>query len=352
MIADVYMHRCIELAKLGLGHTRTNPLVGCVIVHNHQIIGEGWHQEFGKAHAEVNAIGQVANKALLAESTLYVNLEPCAHYGKTPPCANLIVESGIKQVVIGMQDPFLLVSGAGISKLMDAGIDVKVGILQQECEALNKRFITYHVKKRPYVILKWAQTSDGFIAPHRSSLADEVYEQKRHITGRIVQKLVHKWRSQESAIMVATNTLLADNPALNSRAWPLGLNPLRVSIDRTGRIHPHGLTFFDGSQHSLMFTYNNGVVYPNCEVAYLDDASNEWNQILNTLYKREVSSLIVEGGASFIQSILALGLWDEAQVFTTPIKLASGVKAPDIAGVPISSALVDNAILHLYQNVS
>ena len=225
-IHEKYIKRCIELAKNGLGATYPNPLVGSVIVYKNKIIGEGWHQKAGAPHAEVNAINSVKDESLLNKSTIYVSLEPCSHFGKTPPCSDLIIAKGIKKVIIGTVDPFAEVAGRGIKKLMEAGCEVQVGILEKECQDLNKRFFTFHQKKRPYIILKWAQTTDGFIAPKVQEKREPVW-----ITNQYSKQLVHKWRSEEQAILVGTNTAIADNPKLNTRLWN-GKNPVRVVIDK------------------------------------------------------------------------------------------------------------------------
>jgi diaminohydroxyphosphoribosylaminopyrimidine deaminase/5-amino-6-(5-phosphoribosylamino)uracil reductase len=350
---ELYMQRCIELAKLGAGNTRTNPMVGCVIVHQNKIIGEGWHQQYGGPHAEVNAIGAVANHEWLEDAELYVSLEPCAHHGKTPPCVDLIIEKKIKKVVIGMADPFDQVAGRGIQKLREHNVDVTIGVLEQNCKELNKRFIHYHTAKRPYIILKWAQTQDGFIAPDINHCTPEEFEEKRHITGRIVQQLVHKWRSQEAAIMVGTNTVLTDNPALNNRAWP-GNAPVRVIIDRYERLlqFPH-LKVFDGSQPTLLFTSNHAyekfasTVYINL----LDLSKPMWEQIVDVLYQKQIVSLIVEGGNQLLTHLINHHHWDEAQVFTTPAFLQNGILAPQINGMlPKESHRVDGVQLHIYRN--
>jgi diaminohydroxyphosphoribosylaminopyrimidine deaminase/5-amino-6-(5-phosphoribosylamino)uracil reductase len=213
------MKRCLQLAILGAGNVAPNPMVGCVIVHNDKIIGEGWHRQYGQAHAEVNAIASVKDKSLIKDSIVYVNLEPCSHFGKTPPCADLLISHSPKKVVIGMIDPFSKVAGNGVAKLKEAGIEVELGVLEDECKFLNRRFIKFNTKQLPYVILKWAKTINGYIAPDARILSKEAFEEQRHITDRIVQKLVHRWRTQEDAIMVGTNTTLFDNPALNAREW-------------------------------------------------------------------------------------------------------------------------------------
>jgi len=248
-IHEKYIKRCIELAKNGLGTTYPNPLVGSVIIRKDKIIGEGWHQKAGASHAEVNAVNSVKDESLLKKSTIYVSLEPCSHYGKTPPCSDLIIAKGIKKVVIGTVDPFAEVAGRGIKKLMEAGCEVQVGVLEKECQDLNKRFFTFHQKKRPYIILKWAQTADGFIAPTIQEKREPVW-----ITNQYSKQLVHKWRSEEQAILVGTNTAIADNHKLNTRIWK-GENPVRVVIDKELKI-PQESALFDGTIKTIVLTEN------------------------------------------------------------------------------------------------
>lgn len=346
-IDEQYMLRCIELAQLGKGKVSPNPMVGCVIVHNGKIIAEGWHEVYGGNHAEVNAIQQVQDKKLLSESTLYVNLEPCNHYGKTPPCADLIVASKIKRVVVGMIDPFSLVSGAGIAKLKSHQIEVVIGVLREQCELLNKRFITFNTQHRPYIILKWAQTSDGFLAPDAAHCTKEEFEEKRHITGFKVQALVHKWRGEEDAIMLGTNTIITDNPTLNTRAFP-GKNPIRVILDLNGRL-PADAKVFDGSQRTVVFLLE-GVTrtYAYAEVNYLQPADSIWPQIWAVLYQLKIQSIIIEGGAITLNSLIAQGEWDEAQVFVSLKKMEAGIKAPAIQGEKLFSTIIDHNQLTIY----
>ncbi len=348
--AQDYMNRCIELARLGQGSVSPNPMVGCVIVHNEKIIGEGWHQQFGGAHAEVNAIQNIADKELLSQSTVYVNLEPCSHFGKTPPCADLLISHRVEKVVVGMQDPFSEVAGQGIQKLRDAGIEVEVGILEEACKDLNKRFVTFHEQKRPFVILKWAQTSDGFLSPDAGKLSAAEFEVKRHITGLEVQALVHKWRGEEDAVMVGTNTVLSDNPTLNTRAYP-GKKPQRITMDMSGRL-TMGLKILDGTQPTLIFT-NKEIAAPNAQTTYIkiEEGTSLWPQMLMELYERKIQSMIVEGGAFTLTQIIRSGIWDEAQVFTAPKLLGEGVRAPAISGKLLSQASIANNQLHIYQRI-
>ncbi|MES2558919.1 MAG: bifunctional diaminohydroxyphosphoribosylaminopyrimidine deaminase/5-amino-6-(5-phosphoribosylamino)uracil reductase RibD [Bacteroidota bacterium] len=349
-IDERYMLRCLELARLGAGAVSPNPMVGSVIVHNGIIIGEGWHQVYGGPHAEVNAINSVTDKGLLKDATVYVNLEPCSHYGKTPPCADLLVKYKVKEVVVGMVDPFAAVSGAGIRKLEVNGITVKVGILEGHCRELNKRFITYHTKQRPYIILKWAQTSDGMMAPHASAMNREVFDEKRRITGPVVQMLVHKWRGEEDSILVGTNTVITDNPELNTRAYP-GKNPLRITLDRTGNLSSDA-TFFDGRQPTLIFTENNTMQSPSDQITYqlIDFNEPVWQQIFTGLYSRGIQSVIVEGGPTVLRSLIEAGLWDEAQVFRTSIVMGEGIFAPIISGTINLTSKIENTELTIYSN--
>jgi diaminohydroxyphosphoribosylaminopyrimidine deaminase/5-amino-6-(5-phosphoribosylamino)uracil reductase len=329
---QLYMQRCLELARLGSGNVAPNPLVGSVIVFNNQIIGEGWHQKVGFSHAEVNAIASVSevNKPLIKLATLYVNLEPCAHFGKTPPCVDLIIASGIPKVVIGMLDPNPLVAGKGIEKLRNAGIEVIIDVLKDECHLLNKRFIKGITLKKPYVILKWAQTANGFLSPDASKITKEEFEQQRHITGKLVQKLVHKWRTQEDAIMVGTNTALTDNPALNNRAWE-GRSPARVVLDKSLRL-PSTLKIFDGSQKTFVLNASLNKETENLVYLKLNFEEDWFSEALQKLYIQGVSSLVVEGGAQLLNHILSNGLWDEAIIFYSKSHLADGIKAPNIRG--------------------
>lgn len=347
---EQYMQRCLDLALLGAGTVSPNPLVGSVIVYNGKIIGEGWHRQYGAAHAEVNAIASVADKNVLKEATVYVNLEPCSHFGKTPPCADLLIKHQVKEVVVGMIDPFAAVSGSGIKKLEAAGILVRVGILEAECKELNKRFVTFHTRQRPYVILKWAETADGMLAPDASKMDVSDFAAERKITGKVVQALVHKWRGEEDAILVGTHTVITDNPELNTRAYP-GRNPLRITFDREGKL-PEQANFFDGTQPTLVFTEQNKLTSPGPEIIYtgIDFEQPVWPQVFNELYFRKVQSVIVEGGATTLHSLIAAGLWDEAIVFRTLSVMGKGVLAPAIAGVVKSKYKIDNSELTLYSN--
>ncbi|MDR0873337.1 MAG: bifunctional diaminohydroxyphosphoribosylaminopyrimidine deaminase/5-amino-6-(5-phosphoribosylamino)uracil reductase RibD [Prevotellaceae bacterium] len=318
---EKYMQRCLELARKGAGNVAPNPMVGAVIVSGGEVIGEGFHQCCGEAHAEVNAINAVKDKDLLRKSTLYVNLEPCSHYGKTPPCALKIIECGIPRVVIGHGDPFPKVAGGGIKILRDAGVEVLTDILHAECADLNKRFFTFHEKRRPYIILKWAQTADGFIAPET--------RQPLKISTPETEKIVHQMRATESAIMVGTRTALTDNPRLTVRLCPVAeQNPVRVVIDRSLKI-PQTYNLFNDEAETLVFCNQARNDRDNTHYINIDFHKNILPQILEELYCRNLLSLIVEGGAILLQSFIDENLFDEIHVETAEnIFLGNGVKAP------------------------
>lgn len=319
---EIYMHRCIQLARNGLCGAAPNPMVGAVIVCDGKIIGEGYHAKCGEAHAEVNAIRSVKNQELLNRSTIYVSLEPCAHYGKTPPCADLIVEKQLKRVVVGCQDPFAKVDGKGIEKLCQAGIEVTVGVLEKECLELIERFVTYHARKRPFITLKWAQSEDGFIDLNRT--AGEPVKLSNDFTSM----LVHKRRAEHDAILVGTRTALLDNPSLNVRNW-YGKSPLRLVIDRNLTLPSH-LKLFDGSQPTILFTAQRKENLHHVEYVTLDFSQSILPQIVEALHARKIQSLLVEGGAMLHQSFIEDNLWDEAFVEVAPIALGSGVKSPSL----------------------
>jgi len=346
-IHEKYINRCIQLAQNGLGRTYPNPVVGSVIVHNEVIIGEGWHQKAGEPHAEVNAVNSVKDKSLLPKSTIYVSLEPCSHYGKTPPCSNLIIDCGIKKVVIGTVDPFSEVAGKGIKKLMDAGCEVRVGVLEQECRELNKRFFTFHTKKRPYIILKWAQSSDGFLAPLPLKNAER---KPVWITGKYSKQLVHKWRAEEQAIMVGTNTAVADNPQLNTRLWQ-GNDPVRLVLDKNLRI-PTDSHLFDGSVKTIVLTEDPSkkMLSKNVIFETLDFEGALAQQVCEVLSRHEIQSVIIEGGRQTLQTFIDAGLWDEARIFTGKTHFKEGIKAPEITGRLISETKVDQDHLKVIFN--
>lgn len=348
---ELYMARCLELAVNGCGNVSPNPMVGAVIVHNGQIIGEGYHARCGEAHAEINAINSVKDKKLLESSTLYVSLEPCSHYGKTPPCTERIIEEKIPHIVVAMTDPNPKVSGRGIEFLRQNGVDVTVGVLEEKASKLNREFITYHTKQRPYVILKWAQSLDGFIDKKRQ--ADEG---PQWITNEVARSLVHKWRSEEQAIMVGTNTVEMDNPMLNVRNWN-GKNPTRIVIDRRLRL-PHTSHVFDGSQPTILFIGNNTNALAhktefagisNLEIITLDFAKGIENQILKELAERQIVSVMIEGGAAFITSFVKKGLWDEARIFIGNKFFGEGIAAPTLIGELCSFDEVGDSRLFVYR---
>ena len=339
------MNRCLGLAELGLGFAAPNPLVGSVIVHHNRIIGEGYHQVFGGPHAEVNAIEAVADKSLLTGSTLYVNLEPCSHSGKTPPCADLIIKTGIPEVVIGTSDPNPVVSGNGINKLKQAGIRVISGVLEDRCLALNRRFFTFHNFKRPYVILKWAQTRDGFMDIDRS---DSGIHQPTWISNEISRMLVHKWRSEEQAILIGTQTALMDNPRLNVREWP-GNSPIRMIIDRNLRL-PGDLHVFDNSSSTLVFNGIKDSREQQTEYVRLDFSGSILDQLLTFLYARNIQSVFVEGGQKLLTSFISENRWDEARVFTGQGKFGHGLPAPVIAHVEPEEHRIREDVIFFYYN--
>ena len=321
---ETYIKRCIELAKNGLGTTYPNPMVGSVIVANGKIIGEGWHRKAGEPHAEVHAINSVKDKSQLKEATIYVSLEPCSHFGKTPPCADLIIRSEIPKVVIGTVDPNIEVAGKGIERLQKSGIETTVGVLIKECQDLNKRFFTFHNQKRPYIILKWAESQDGFIAP---SSKPEQQRAPIWITNPYSRQLVHKWRSEEQAILVGTQTVLADNPKLDTRDW-FGQHPTRILIDREGRI-PEESFVLNQSVPTLIFTAaTNRISKENCVFETIDFEKNIVPQLLNKLYDHRLQSVIVEGGTTTIQHFIDLDMWDEARIFIGRTTFNDGIKAP------------------------
>ncbi len=336
-IHERYMKRCLELAVNGRGNVAPNPMVGCVIVHNNIIIGEGYHQKYGEAHAEVNAINSVKDKSLLKEATAYVNLEPCSHFGKTPPCSDLLIKHNIKEVVIANVDINPLVANKGINKLKQAGINVISGILEEEAYELNKRFFTFHKEKRPYIILKWAQTLDGFMDIERAYPGDN---KQYWITNDELKIIVHKWRSEEAAIMIGTNTALNDNPQLNVRLWK-GNNPLRIILDELLELPEH-LYIFDNSVPTLIFNSSKDETEGNIVFKKLDFNNNIILQILDYLYTLNIQSVIVEGGRELLQSFINLGIWDEARILTGNKTFNKGLAAPDINGKIISKEVINN----------
>lgn len=332
-INSIFMQRAIDLALLGAGNASPNPMVGAVIVLDGKIIGEGYHQKYGEPHAEVNAVQDVINRfdnaeELLKKSTIYVTLEPCVHYGKTPPCADLIIKHGIPKIVIGCRDPFNSVNGRGIEKLTAAGREVILGLLEAECTELNKRFFTRIQKHRPYIILKWAETANGIFAP-------ENHEQ-RWITGKESKMLVHKWRSEEDCVLIGKNTAIIDNPQLNVRLIK-GRNPKRAVIDKNLAMPPH-LNLLDSNQETFIFNAIETKIEGRNKYIAIEDFQNYLPQyILYQLYLQDVQSLIIEGGVTTLNSFISQGLWDEARIFASKDYWESGIKAPSINGIQLST---------------
>jgi diaminohydroxyphosphoribosylaminopyrimidine deaminase / 5-amino-6-(5-phosphoribosylamino)uracil reductase len=318
---ELFMQRAFELALLGVGQVSPNPRVGCVIVHDGKIIGEGWHKNYGEAHAEVRAIESVADASFLKESTVYVNLEPCSHFGKTPPCADLLIHHNVKKVVIANLDTNPLVGGEGIKKLRSASIEVLTGILEKQGRELNKRFFTFVEKQRPYIILKWAQTADGFVAQPN-------YESK-WISNDYSRQLVHKWRTEEDAVLVGTRTAAHDNPTLNVREWT-GRNPVRIVLDRFLRLSDK-LNLFDKTQKTICYNVLRHEEHTNLSLIRVDE--NDFVQhVVKDLHKLKIQSVIVEGGAQTLQLFIDAGLWDEARIFTSTRTFQHGINAPTISG--------------------
>ena len=322
-IHEKYMLRCLELASKGLGKTRSNPLVGAVIVFKNQIIGEGYHYKFGGAHAEVNAINSVKNKNQLRNSTLYVNLEPCNHHGKTPPCSHLIRDVQIPKVIIGSSDPNPLVSGRGISFLADEGIEIISGILESECRFLNRRFYTFHEKRRPYIILKWARTKDNYLDNRETGDSENL---PLRISGDLSRILVHKWRAEEMAIMVGSNTVNMDDPSLTVRYWT-GDNPIRITFLRKSRIRD-GLKIMNDRHKTIVYTRGKNLIKNNVEYVSLHGKSAFPDETLADLYNRDILTIIVEGGKELLEIFMKRDLWDEARIITGNIFAGKGLHAP------------------------
>ncbi|MGD9556942.1 MAG: bifunctional diaminohydroxyphosphoribosylaminopyrimidine deaminase/5-amino-6-(5-phosphoribosylamino)uracil reductase RibD [Mangrovibacterium sp.] len=347
-ISEKYMFRCIGLARLALGEVAPNPMVGAVIVHDGRIIGEGFHRQFGGPHAEVNAVNAVKDKKLLRKSTLYVSLEPCAHFGKTPPCSDLIIASGIPRVVVGSVDPFAQVAGKGIEKMRAAGIEVEVGVLEKDCLELNRRFFTFHQQKRPYVILKWAQTLDGYLDVDRSY--PELFGKPTWISNELSRRLVHRQRTEESAILIGTNTARKDNPSLTVREWT-GRQPVRLVLDRRNRLPAH-LHVKDGKFPTIVFTEKELPASANLEFVRVDFHGDLIGQILKTLYERELQSVVVEGGQQLLQSFINGNVWDEAYVYIGHFWFGKGVRAPQFNCWPKESEMLDDTQLQcFYRNI-
>lgn len=336
---ETFMNRAFDLAQLGAGKVSPNPLVGCVIVHDEKIIGEGYHMKYGQAHAEVNAVNSVEDKSLLKDSEVYVTLEPCSHFGKTPPCSDLLISHQVKRVIVSNLDPNPLVAGRGIEKLKTAGIVVETGLMEPKGELVNRRFFTVMRKKRPYVILKWAETADGFIAR-------ENFDSK-WISDKYSRKLVHKWRAEEDAILVGTNTAQYDNPTLNVRDWK-GRDPLRVVVDRNLRL-PDNLNLFNGNQATVCYNEKKEEVEDNVTYRKINFEALE-KELLTDLLERNVSSIIVEGGSKVLHSFIEKDLWDEMRVFKSPTNFESGISAPEVKGTLKESEKLVNDQLEIYLN--
>ncbi len=343
-IHENYIKRCIQLAKNGLGTTFPNPLVGSVIVYKDRIIGEGWHRKAGEQHAEVNAIHSVKDKSLLSKATIYVSLEPCSHFGKTPPCCDLIIKHNIPNVVIGTIDPNNKVAGTGIKRLVENGANVKVGVLEKECNELNKRFFTYHNKKRPYIILKWAESHDDFIAPLEKDKIKPVW-----ISNGYSRQIVHKWRSEEQAILVGTQTVLDDNPILDVRDWK-GNNPIRIVLDRNRKI-PYNFNVMDKNIKTIIITEQENLVSDEnliFESVIFDNQLSK--KIIEILYKLGIQSVFIEGGKQTLQTFIDDNLWDEARVFKSKTILADGIKAPFLKGFSLISKVKDDELKLFYNH--
>lgn len=341
---EQYMSRCLQLAELGAGNVAPNPMVGAVLVYEDKIIGEGYHQKYGEAHAEVNCINNIdeENKLLIEKSALYVSLEPCSHYGKTPPCVDLIIKNKIKKVVIGCKDVYKEVAGRGILKLQNAGVEVITGILENKCIDLNKRFFTFHQKFRPYIILKWAQTANGKIgSPEKRILISNEYS----------NRLVHKWRSEESSILVGTNTALHDDPSLTTRLWP-GKNPVRIVIDKELKL-PSTLKVFNTDAKTIFYNTVKNVTEENIVYIKLEH-ENFLQQILDSLFEMNIQSVLVEGGANTLQSFIEAGLWDEARIIMNEeLIIENGIAATEMKNFILEKQeKYFNDLISYYRNVS
>jgi diaminohydroxyphosphoribosylaminopyrimidine deaminase/5-amino-6-(5-phosphoribosylamino)uracil reductase len=338
-----FMRRCLELASKAEGLTYPNPMVGSVVVYDGKILGEGYHLRSGKSHAEVNAINSVSDKTKLKFSTLYVNLEPCSHFGETPPCADFIISKGIPRVVIGTIDTSEKVSGKGVTRLREAGCDVKSGILEAECRRLNRRFFIFHEKRRPYITLKWAKSTDGYLDIIRSG------DQKREptwITGKPERVLVHKWRASEQSILVGAGTVRADNPHLNVREWK-GSDPLKLILSSSGSLNI-GSSVNNTNKKTVVFTHNSTAGIPDVLNVMLKEDISSSVQICEYLYSSGIQSLFIEGGAEVLNHFISTGLWDEARIFTGEEHFREGVKAPLINGILFSKTVFSGSLLEIY----
>lgn len=341
------MGRCLDLARHAEGLTWPNPMVGSVVVFDGKIIGEGYHLKAGCPHAEVNAINAVANQSLLSRSTLYVNLEPCAHFGKTPPCSLLILQKKIPRVVVGCVDTFSQVAGKGIKMLRDVGVEVTTGILERESRELNRRFFTFHEQKRPYIILKWAESQDGFLDIERETMPNS---RPTWITNEYARRVVHLWRSREQSILVGSVTAMKDNPSLTVRDWS-GSHPLRLVLDRNNRL-PDELSIFNGEAPTILFCGKTEDDIKHAEKIIIPDDASPIPVILDELWKRNIQSVIVEGGARLLRAFIDMDLWDEARVFCGNKWFENGIKAPSIKKTPLYQENFNDSKLLVYRNIS
>ncbi len=348
---EKFMHRCFELAGKGLGNVAPNPMVGSVIVHDGKIIGEGYHRKYGEPHAEVNAIASVRNPELLRKSTLYVNLEPCSHYGKTPPCTQLIIEKQIPNVVIANRDPFPEVNGRGINRLKEAGIEVTENFLAEEGWTLNRRFFIFHTKKRPYIILKWAQTANGFM----DAVRENAETPPLRISNKMTTMSVHKLRAEESAIIVGTKTALLDNPELTVRSW-YGKNPVRILIDKKLEVSPKS-RIYNEKAPTIIFTQKVPENNPCSHIEFVKIPFNEAGGrldlkiLLEKLYEKKLQSLIVEGGSRLLNSFIQSGFWDEMRVeIATDLTIPTGIPAPQVSGYCIQRERVENCVIERFRH--
>lgn len=339
------MQRCLDLAGKANGATYPNPLVGAVVVHDGSIIGEGFHMKAGTPHAEVIALNSVADRKLLKSSILYVNLEPCSHYGKTPPCSDLIISSGIMKVIIGTKDTSDKVSGRGIANLVNAGCEVKTGVLEKESRWINRRFFTFHEKKRPYIILKWAQSADGFLDYRRDFITGQ---KPVWISGEAERVLVHRWRAEEQSILAGAGTLRADNPLLNVREWP-GTDPIRIILSGSGSVDEESAVFQTPGKN-ILFTHNGGSEIINTVRVKMNRNKNSASQIADYLFNSGVQSVLVEGGAKVLDHFISTGLWDEARIFYGKANFCDGVGVPLISGKIHEEEIFSRSVLKVVVN--
>jgi diaminohydroxyphosphoribosylaminopyrimidine deaminase/5-amino-6-(5-phosphoribosylamino)uracil reductase len=338
---EFFMNRCIELAKLGEGNVSPNPMVGAVLVYNNKIIGEGFHKKCGEAHAEVNAINSVNETELISRSTLFVSLEPCSHYGKTPPCTNLILANNIRKVVIGSRDINSLVNGKGIEQLKKAGVEIIEGVLENECIDLNKTFFHFHHKKRPFVTLKWASSKDGFIG--------KIGISNFSISNQLSKILVHKLRSNNMAIIVGTNTVAIDNPRLDTRNW-IGRSPLRIIFDLKGKLNPTLNVFCVDENFLIVTSKNSEINFSYKNILRISDENNSLTELMDFLYKKNITSVLVEGGSKMLNSFIESNLWDEAVQIINDENCAEGIKSPIINWVAYNTKKIENDTHYYYKN--